>query len=94
MLQPTQPGYEVHAVWAAVRELQRQVDELSGARAVYWQRATVTTYVGGSTTCVVTFSSGGTASLPFLSGYTPVVAHVVAVVTGPEGSFVAWRLSV
>ena len=84
----------VRTVMDTVRDLVSRVGRLERERAVYFERAQVTAYTGGSTQCTVTYPSGAPRTLPYLSPYVPVVNDQVLVVNSPAWSGVVGKVSV
>ena len=75
-LTPADQGNELGNLLARVADLESRQDRLERQYRVTGSAATVTAFIGGSTTCTVQYTATGTTgSVRYLFGYTPVVGH-------------------
>lgn len=86
MLTPADPGYQVAQLVARIGELEARLSRLERTRPVTMQAATVTSYIGGSTTCTVQFTGTGTTKpgVKFLGGWTPAAGDKCTFVDSPS----------
>ena len=91
MINPAESGgmaFAFRELYAMNKTLSDRVARLESNVPVTLERATITSYTGGSTQCTVTYATGQVRVVGFVTDYTPVVGNAALIINSALGAWV------